>query len=167
VPLLGFCYVQHAVGNVIGKGAVMARKSLHLSSSNILAAVVNLGANCVLVPRLGIMGAAWGTLLSYLAWNAVKLHYSARFYSLRFRLYPLAMMTLWGALVYGLGTALPATWPAWGLYPARVAALLLFPLLVWFFGGLAAAQKEWLRHHWRTARERGLWRSVGSFLGGG
>ena len=154
VPLVAFCYVQHGLGNIVGKGVLMRRKSAHLSAFVLIAAVTNVVGNVLLIPWLGMLGAAWATLLSYIVWNSLKVYYSARFYGLHFRLKDLAMMTGWGFALYLLHSMLPASIPLWQNVAASVVMVAVYPLLVWHFGGTSQKDREWLRCVWKRIYAR-------------
>ena len=76
------------------------KKSWYISFSVILAAGINIGLNFIFIPYLGIIGAAFATLISYFIWNTLFMYYSAKFYKLYFDLRRLSIITCIVIILY-------------------------------------------------------------------
>lgn len=112
----------------------------------VLGAALNLGANLLLIPRLGALGAGIANCLG-LALVGILLTAAAQ------RRFPMQIqwlrLTLCGAICVGLGAAMA---PAWGGSPL-VSLLLKLPLGM--AGALAVAillAPDWLRYGWDLVR---------------
>jgi len=100
VPVVGFAYLQHALGCFFGWGIVMAKKPLRISANVCIAAATNIILNFILIPDYGVMGAAVATMISLVIWNVLKLYYSAKYYGLHFELLKLSYITAVGGGLY-------------------------------------------------------------------
>ena len=144
VPIITYSYVQHGLGNFVGWGMGLMKKSFHVSGIVLVAAVVNIGLNFLFVPQWGMLGAAFATMLSYIVWNLLKAYYSAKFYSLHFEVGRLLHITVIGFGLYGLSLVADNS----GTIGTEVALKLLFflgyPLILWSTGFFLESEKEYL-----------------------
>ena len=144
VPTITYSYVQHGLGNFVGWGMGLMKKSFHVSGIVLVAALVNIGLNFLFIPQWGMLGAAFATILSYIVWNFLKAYYSAKFYDLHFEVGRLLHITGIGFGLYGL-SLLVANNRGIG---TDVALKLLFffgyPLILWGTGFFSEGEKEYL-----------------------
>jgi len=115
-----------------------------------LAAVVNIGLNLFLVPRVGYIGAAWATLVAFVLLAGVAWGIGERLMSVRYEPRVLAPLGL-GAALYAAAMVLPLG-SGWTLAAAKIGLLLLFPVLLWLGGYLTAQERSKLRALYRLAR---------------
>ena len=144
VPTITYSYVQHGLGNFVGWGMGLMKKSFHVSGIVLVAALVNIGLNFLFIPQWGMLGAAFATMVSYIVWNFLKAYYSAKFYDLHFEVGRLLHITGIGFGLYGL-SLLVANNRGIG---TDVALKLLFffgyPLILWGTGFFSEGEKEYL-----------------------
>ena len=144
VPIITYSYVQHGLGNFVGWGMGLMKKSFHVSGIVLVAALVNIGLNFLFIPQWGMLGAAFATMVSYIVWNFLKAYYSAKFYDLHFEVGRLLHITGIGFGLYGL-SLLVANNRGIG---TDVALKLLFffgyPLILWGTGFFSEGEKEYL-----------------------
>ena len=144
VPIITYSYVQHGVGNFVGWGLGLMKKSFHVSGIVLIAALVNIGLNFLFVPQWGMLGAAFATMLSYIVWNFLKAYYSAKFYDLHFEVGRLLHITGIGFGLYGLSLLVVNN----SALEINVALKLLFflgyPLILWSTGFFSESEKEYL-----------------------
>ena len=144
VPIITYSYVQHGLGNFVGWGMGLMKKSFHISGTVLVAASVNIGLNFLFVPRWGMLGAAFATVLSYIVWNFLKAYYSAKFYDLHFEIGRLLHITVIGFGLYGLSLLVTNS----RAMEINVALKLLFflgyPLILWGTGFFSKGEKEYL-----------------------
>jgi len=69
VPLIAFSYFLDGLGEFYILGITIKNKSIIISYILGIGAVINILLNIVMIPRLGIMGAALATVLSYASMN--------------------------------------------------------------------------------------------------
>jgi len=104
--------------------AVAERNELQLAVS-VASAVVVLGANYLMIGRLGVIGAAWAALLSASAFLGLWMALSQRLYPLPLRVGRLLCLLATAVAIAVIGTRLPPG----GLAQAGVAAALAASLL--------------------------------------
>lgn len=84
IPIIAFSHLLHGLGNYLGFGILMAKRSWMVSTQTLVAAFVNVGLNFLFIPFYGIIGAAFATMVSYLVWNYLKRKNSQKHYGLNF-----------------------------------------------------------------------------------
>jgi O-antigen/teichoic acid export membrane protein len=99
--MLGYMFL--GISNNLVAGIYIQKKTHHLPLNTFIGALVNVIANCALIPFIGIMGAALATLLSYAA-MAVSLYIVAqRFYPVKYefgRIFKIAVAAVAVFLLY-------------------------------------------------------------------
>ena len=65
IPVVALAYLLHGVFLLTSIGIGIERKARYYPVVTGAAAAANIAANFLLIPRLGMMGAAWATVLSY------------------------------------------------------------------------------------------------------
>jgi O-antigen/teichoic acid export membrane protein len=113
----------------------LRRRTAGLPLLTLAAGTANVGANLLLIPRLGLMGAAWSTLIGYLALAGLTWWYAARDFPVRLDVVRLALIgggaltvALLARLVTPDSAGLPAS-TAFHLGLSAAYAVLLLPLL--------------------------------------
>jgi O-antigen/teichoic acid export membrane protein len=115
------------------------------------AAVLNIVLNALFVPRLGYMGAALATLVTFVSLSITTWVAAERLMPIGYELRRIAWPIAISAGLY----VLSATIPDWSL-PAVVAAkfvlVALLPVILFASGYLARDEKDKIREIWRTMR---------------
>jgi len=109
VPFIVFGYIQYGLNNFLGIGLEMKKKAFLLSWILMFAAGINISLNFLLVPVIGIIGAAIATIIGYLVWNVLSAYFSWKHYGQYFeylRFYYFSF--LWIAFVL-LGVCVPVS----------------------------------------------------------
>jgi O-antigen/teichoic acid export membrane protein/glycosyltransferase involved in cell wall biosynthesis len=135
IPTIALGYICYTTDWVANSGPFIREKTLYRTYVVFAAVLLNIALNFLLVPRLGIQGAALATSIPFCAMFLVNLQITGRM---------LAVSWEYGRLLLllGLGTALwvashalrdefPGLWP--GL-PLRAAICLLFPIVLLLSG---------------------------------
>lgn len=123
-------------GGASGRLLTIERKAGTIGVITAVAAAVNVGLNFVLVPLLGILGAAVATVIAYSVLSALQLRVLPTRASWRGAPAPLLWSVLATVVVAGASTLLPQTLE-WNL--GRVVVALA--CLPWFFRRLSAARR--------------------------
>lgn len=156
VPIIGFSYVQHGLGNFVGSGMMMMKKSHHFSGIVLASAVVNIGLNFLFVPRWGILGAAFATMISYIVWNFLKAYYSAKFYDLHFEAGRLLHITIIGFGLYGMSLIVANSSSLAYNIPIKFLLLLCYPLMLFLTGFFNEDEKDYMRKLVSNFRQDGI-----------
>ena len=129
VPLMVYGYVFFGMANVVAIGLHLSARTGWISGAIFVSMVFNLGLNLVLIPRLGLWGAALATLLAYgllfgvSNWSAERLHPVG---------YPIAFFIKWMA-VASLVTVILLEWPdgpLWLRASVKLLAIFGFALML-------------------------------------
>lgn len=140
VPLILISYIFYGVYVNFLVGVYLEKKTMWLPTITGTAAAVNIAANLLLIPRLGMMGSAWATVLAY-ATMAVMLYVRVR------PIYPVAYE--WGRIgkiaAVALGIFLAQIYLLrWKSLWLKGLLLLAFPLLLLLTNFLDREEKNHL-----------------------
>lgn len=80
VPIVCFSFVLFAMERVLGIGIALKARTEFNAISMIIVACVNITSNILLIPRMGMMGAACTTLISYALLCILKYYFASRLY---------------------------------------------------------------------------------------
>ena len=156
VPIIAYSYVLHGLGIFFSWGMVMRKKGFLASMVFAAAAVTNIGFNFLLIPHYGIMGAAFATLISYIVWNILKVHYSAKLYDLHFDLWRLGHISIVGIGLY-LGSLFIANTRVLAInIILKFIILLLYPVLLFITGFFIPTEKTYIQKFIANIRKNGL-----------
>jgi O-antigen/teichoic acid export membrane protein len=137
VPVVTLAYVLHGAFLLGSVGIAIQKRARYYPLITAAAAATNVAMNFALVPRFGILGAAWATALAYGVMALLGIRISQRLYPLPVDWSRVAGTILAAGAAYSLSLLAPqALWPALGLkllclavYPALLLALGLRPRL--------------------------------------
>jgi O-antigen/teichoic acid export membrane protein len=94
-------------------------------------AATSVGANLILIPRFGAIGAAWANALAYATLAVVAMRLSQRFYPIRYEWARIARIAVAGVVSWGLSMLLVpgGLRPLWGLLAHGTMVLGCYPVL--------------------------------------
>jgi len=123
VPLLTTGTAAYGLGGYFSFGIGIAKKTIYRLWTGLLAAAVNVTLNLVLVPRLGMLGAATATCCSFFVLAAVQMKISQRLYRVpyRFKRHLVVYATAAAVVVFTYSTGLDR--PGLDLVPVKAALL--------------------------------------------
>ena len=98
VVLLGYMFL--GVSNNLVAGIYIEKKTQYLPANTFLGAFINVVANFILIPFMGIMGAALATLFSYAAMAMAMYVVAQRFYPVAYELGRIAKILAAGGVVF-------------------------------------------------------------------
>ena len=129
VPVILLAYVFLGVSNNVVAGIYIEKKTKYLPLATFAGAGVNIAANYLLIPHIGMMGAAVATLLSYAIMAVILYFVAQRFYAVPYesgRIYKIVASTL---IVFALSQLVQ-------LGPLQIVwkfgLLILFGVLLYF-----------------------------------
>ena len=156
IPIVAYSYILAGLGSFFDWGLVMTKNGFRLSINVMIGALVNIGLNFILIPYWGILGAAFATLLSFIALNGLRIYCSAKFFNLHFDMRRLVHITLAGVGLYliSLGIAQTDSLPVnLGL---KFFILISFILIIFITGFFTPTEKQYLQKLWDNIRLNGL-----------
>jgi O-antigen/teichoic acid export membrane protein len=146
VPPVAIAYGLHGVYLVMVSGPSYVKRTAQIPLYTGVAAVANISINLLLVPRYGVMVAAWSTLVAFLIRAVLISVYSQRVFPLPYDYRRLGLTLVLG-LVLGIGWFVDVG-SLWGNLCIKLLLLAAFPLLVWLVL-LSPREKAGLRVLWR------------------
>lgn len=132
VPVVTLAYVCHGAFLLGSVGIAIQKRARYYPMITAAAAATNVAANFALIPRFGILGAAWATVLAYAVMATLGIRISQRLYPLPLEWPRLGAVVLAGGLTFALSRLAPqALWPALAV---KLACLGCFPALLFVLG---------------------------------
>jgi O-antigen/teichoic acid export membrane protein len=135
VPIVLFGYAFLGVATNLAAGIYIEKKTRYLPLVTFAGAAVNVIANIVLIPFYGMTGAAWATLLAYLAQAVATWLVVRRMYPVNYETARLAKIAGSVVIVLALYYLVPPGWIV------RVPPVVWNVALLALFGGLIVAMK--------------------------
>jgi O-antigen/teichoic acid export membrane protein len=117
-------------------GLNITRRTHLYPVATISAAALNVGLNFALIPRYGIMGAAWANGAAYAAQAGIAYRLSARCYPIRYETGRLARIAGAALLAYLAGRGLPDMPSLVGLVARGATVIVVMCGVLWFAGFL-------------------------------
>ncbi len=102
----------------------------------------------VLIPTMGYVGGAWGTLAAYVVMSVVLLRYVQRFYRIEYEWWRVSKILVAAAISYMADRIIVGQWfdqRSWEGVGVHVAALVLFPVVLYVFGFFRSGELAELR----------------------
>jgi len=130
VPIIALSQVFHALFYHFSIGISYFKKTIYFTYINIITAAVNLSLNFLLIPKYGVWGAAWSTVITYIVHASLTYYYSNRLFPLEFEVVRVAKLILAGCLAYLLGRFID-TGSAWLNLVVKVGPLAGFAFLLY------------------------------------
>ncbi|MBM2841266.1 MAG: polysaccharide biosynthesis protein, partial [Bacteroidetes bacterium] len=148
VVLLGYMFL--GISNNFVAGIYIEKKTQHLPANTLIGAFINVAANFLLIPFIGIMGAALATLLSYAA-MAIALYVAVqRFYPIRYEFDRIAKIVVAAVVVFCLYyfVRLDTFEVVW-----KMALLVLFAALMYWMRFFEQSELRGITSLFRTRSE--------------
>jgi O-antigen/teichoic acid export membrane protein len=135
IPWVALGVLMQGIYLLTSIGLNITKQGAYYPLSTGIAAATSLAANLLLIPRFGVVGAAWSNALSYGVLAAVAMRFSQRFYPIQYEYGRLAVAAGAGGIAY-LGARLlgPASGPiVVRLLIHAVIVAVGFPVLLYVF----------------------------------
>lgn len=160
-PLI-VCYVIYGFYKHLQVGLAVTGRTGGIASAFVLAAIVNVVGNAVLIPRFEMMGAAIATLFAYLTMAIVVGILAHRAYPISYAWGRIALAGLLAGTLTG-AALVPPSWPLTLALPLKLAAVMLYPLLLLSVGFLRPSERLELARRCRELWSRRPFReTIGS-----
>jgi O-antigen/teichoic acid export membrane protein len=133
IPLIVAASFLESLFYIPSKGIYLKRKTQYLLPLFLVPAAINIGLNFALIPRFGMMGAAWSRLACDAIMVALTLVVSQRIYPIPYEYGRIGKIVLLAAVLAGAGTLVPDG-PAVVRVAAKLVVMALFPVLLYAVG---------------------------------
>jgi O-antigen/teichoic acid export membrane protein len=129
VPYICLAYLFYGMGLMVNSGLAVKDKMKYSGMLVSLAAVINFGLNFALIPRYGMMGAAYAALAAFALLFVAQITINLHFWRIPYEYGKITVVAAIGLILYTLSQMVPATsfWTALGL---KLLLLAVFPLLL-------------------------------------
>jgi O-antigen/teichoic acid export membrane protein len=129
VVLLGYLFL--GISNTVSAGVYIEKKTKYLPMITFIGAVVNIVANYMLIPSIGIIGGAWATLLAYLIMAVVLYIVAQRVYPMKYEFGRLGKISFAAGIVIALYFIVPlATLGSLFAIAIKLGLIIVFFLLI-------------------------------------
>lgn len=121
-------------------GLNITRQTKYYPVATAIAAASNIALNFVLIPRYGIMGAAYANGIAYALQAVIAFYFSQRFYPVAYESGRLLRVVIAATLAYVAAAALPAMPPLAGVIARGTTVVALMAAGLWIGGFLQAEE---------------------------
>jgi O-antigen/teichoic acid export membrane protein len=112
-------------------GLNITKQTGYYPASTIAAAAANVGLNYALIPRYGMIGAAWANAAAYAVQAGLAFMFSQRVYPVRYEYGRLARAIAAAGFAFAAAVAIPAFPPAIGLLVRGTTVVGVYAALLW------------------------------------
>ncbi len=92
IPYVALAYILYGFYFIMVAGVFIRKKTIYLPLAPITGAALNIGFNFLFIPRYGIIGAAYTTIIAYLAMVVILFVISRKIYHVQYEYYRLAVV---------------------------------------------------------------------------
>jgi O-antigen/teichoic acid export membrane protein len=155
VPLFVLYYLFVATGKGVNVGLMTERKAYWNPIIVVSAAVVNIALNVALIPRYGMMGAAWATVVAYGFMNWFRWYMSTRYHPVAYEWGRIAKMTGLALAMYALIVWIPVP-NLYLSFALRFALAATFPFALAALGFFEPRERARFAELWTVGRTRAV-----------
>lgn len=136
IPWIGLGVLFQGVYLLTSIGLNITKQTRYYPLATAVGAVTSVGANLILIPRFGVIGAAWANALAYAALAVVAMRLSQHFYPIRYEWPRLARVGAAGLVSWAAAMTLvpEGLRPFWGLLARGTTVALGYPALLFATG---------------------------------
>ncbi len=109
VPLIVLSYIFYGIRFMTNIALPIQNRMKYMPPIIISSAVLNLVLNYLLIPRYGMIGAAWATLISYFVLVLVQILVNLHFWYISYEYKRIAKIAFAGVLIYGCSLLIQTT----------------------------------------------------------
>ena len=149
IPLVSAGLLVYAFHAFLRTGISIAMKTHLMPPVYITAALVNVVANMLLIPRWGAMGAAWATCCSYVAFTVIAFVVYRKYLIGDFEWMRIGVVLTTAVSLYGLSTLLAGS-PALTHVVGDLGLIAALPPALWLLGWFRNEEKVQIAHWWRS-----------------
>jgi len=143
IPVIVLAYLIQGLFTLTSIGIGISKKSYYYPVLTLAAAFVNITMNFALIPRLGMMGAAWATVGGYAVMAVLGYRFANRHYPIPFEWTRIGVIALAGSLAFAVSRV--AGEPSWSSVLIKVGALAFYPAALLIFGFFRKSEIERLK----------------------
>jgi O-antigen/teichoic acid export membrane protein len=131
-------------------GLNITRNTTYYPVSTAVAAAVNIGLNFALIPKVGIMGAAYANGAAYAMQAALAYAFSQHFYPIKYEWGRILRVVVSAALAYGIARVIPEIDPMAGILVRGTTVVVVTAAGLWIGGFLKPEELQVVERLWRS-----------------
>lgn len=131
IPIITLTYALWTLPKITNVAISLKRKTKAAAMIFFLGAVVNIGLNFALIPKYGMMGAAYATFITYALMVAILFFYNQRLMGVSYEWNRIFKMAIIAALIFMLGYFVVIDNLAMSIVFKLIIILLLYPLFLY------------------------------------
>jgi len=155
IPVVGAAYILYSWTIIMDASFYLNKRTIYKVYSITLAGIVVTIFYWWLIPRFGMMGAAWATLAGYVAFAILTALFAQRVYFIRYEIKRIAFLFTAAVIFYEIGSFVPIVPVGRGIL-LRAVVTLAFPLALWIVGFVKDRERKVLGDYWQMIRFRHL-----------
>ena len=106
IPLVALAYIFYGVYYIVDIGVLLKVKTIYYTIIASIGAVVNIGLNIILIPKIGMMAAAINTAIAYFLILVLMYFISKKLYAVNYEIKRIVKIALTGSMVFIISTAI-------------------------------------------------------------
>jgi O-antigen/teichoic acid export membrane protein len=130
IPIIILSYIFSATRNLASLGMFLTKNTKHIAYITISAAILNICLNLLLIPRFGIMAAAYNTLISFILFYFITKYYADKFYKISYENVKLFKIFCIGILLYIIINSVFSDVTIIGML-VKTFMVIIFPLILY------------------------------------
>ena len=141
VPVVALAYIFQGTNRFFLAGTYIAKKTMNLAPVGVACAAANIGLNLFLIPRYGMLGAAWATAFSFFLMSLMSFVVSQRVYRI-----PYVFTRAVTAIGFAVCLYLASGWLTVSTFAGQVALKVVlfgaFPVVLYLLGFFSKGEVE-------------------------
>jgi len=131
-------------------GLNITRNTTYYPVATAMAAAVNIGLNFALIPKVGIMGAAYANGAAYAMQAALAYAFSQHFYPIRYEWGRILRVIVSAAIAYAIASVIPEIRPVAGILVRGTTVVVVMAAGLWLGGFLKPEELHVVGRLWRS-----------------
>lgn len=153
IPMVLLSYLFYGARFMTNMGLVRENKLKYASLVIFGTAVLNLGLNFWLIPRYGMLGAAWATFISYAVLLLAHMYVNARFWPISYEYKRIAVVALVWVIIYFASMQINSPKVFYNII-FKSGLMLSYPILLYVFRFFKDEEIEKIRQIMIGAKQR-------------
>ncbi len=142
IPVIVLAYMMQGLFALTSIGIGISKKTTYFPVITISAALMNVVLNILWIPRFGVIGAAWATVVGYGVMALLGFWFGNKHYPIPFEWGRLMRIAIAATMAYFLSTLAPVE--LMRAVPIKLGASLAFPGALYAFGFFRKDELQWL-----------------------
>ena len=103
IPIIALTYAIWSARSLVGVGVVLKRKTIAIVYYTLIGAALNIVLNIILIPRHGMVGAAWATFISFMITLSIDYAYNRYLFKIEYEWRRLMKICVAVAVIFSVG----------------------------------------------------------------